>query len=105
VSGVDYEAEEAWEPTPLKEPALVPLWQVNVLRGIIYAALLALAAWWAFSAITMTVKEPERERRIESCVAAMFNNDGSGPVKACEALDADERREASYEYLQRLGWL
>lgn len=77
----------------------------RLAKACLLVAIVGLLLWMVYGLIAAMVKAPERERRIEACVAGMFNVDGGGPVKTCEGLDADQKRQASYEYMQRLGWL
>jgi hypothetical protein len=81
-----------------------PLW-VRIANLAVWLAIGAIVLWAGVDALSDTMKAPERERRIEACAVGMTRSTGDGPVEACKGLSEDEKREASYEYLKRVGWL
>jgi len=77
---------------------------VRIGQLVVGTVALGLLAWLIWSMTEAALHSGDRERRITACVTGMEHSDGSR-VKACEGLDEDGKREASYRYLRRIGWL
>lgn len=96
--------EDRWQHVPYRTedgdgPYASEVSWARLIRWVLVTAVVTVLVWWALSALVQHMREPEQERRVRACTAAMdADEDLRGPIPACEALSASQRREAAYRF-------
>lgn len=76
-----------------------------IWRPLIGIVIVALVAWWGLGLLSVVMKAPERERRIQECAQAMDSELLGHANDSCAGLSKGEQREAAYRWARETGRL